>query len=227
MKLLFSVILGITVSAFGQHPPQSFHTQSSGACSPNIISNQGLVQFTCNTSIDAETSKKIVSLLNQILKKEGGATNTEAEINHKLDEILSFVRSQTPRRISDEEKVSVSACLSKYPGKVNVAAITNSPEAYRFAQDWYEIFKNAGWTIKDNMIHNFVIGGGMFTGTQIGFRGEWIDTTKQYRIDENSPEASLVGCLKDRQIAGGGSLIGHMDTPTGEVSVMVGPQPQQ
>src|ERR1039458_8491241 len=95
MKLLFSIILTFCLSAFAQQQAPSIEAQSSGECSPNILSNQGKVQFTCNTSIDAATAKRIVSLLNQILQKENSATNPSGEINHKLDEILGFVRSQT------------------------------------------------------------------------------------------------------------------------------------
>jgi len=58
-------------------------------CSPNVISNQGTVEFTCNAAIDKATAIKIVSLLNQILRKQGSPDSA----NQKLDEILDFLRS--------------------------------------------------------------------------------------------------------------------------------------
>ncbi len=87
MKVAFWAILVLTASAvYGQTPTQ---VESTGACSPNVVSNQGTVEFTCNAPIDKATADKIVSLLNQILKRKNGSDVT----NHKLDEILDFLRN--------------------------------------------------------------------------------------------------------------------------------------
>jgi hypothetical protein len=68
MKLAFLVILAFGLSAFGQRPSPTMEAQSSGQCSPNILSNQGKVQFTCNAAMNTTTANKIVSLL----KNSGG-----------------------------------------------------------------------------------------------------------------------------------------------------------
>jgi len=92
MKLSFSIILLFAMSAIAQPPSRTIEAQSSGECSPNILANQGKVEFTCNTSLDDATAKKIASLLNQLMRREGNSANTVQEINRKVDELLDFVK---------------------------------------------------------------------------------------------------------------------------------------
>ena len=110
MKLSFSIILVFAMSAFAQQQPSpTIEAQSSGECSPNILANQGKVEFTCNTPMDTVTAKKLASLLSQLLRKEGSSANTMQEINHKVDELLDFVKKQTPvpRRLLPQTKTEL------------------------------------------------------------------------------------------------------------------------
>ena len=105
------------------------------------------MQFTCNTSMDAATAKKIVSLLNQILQKEGNATNPTEEINHKLDEILGFVRSQQQRHLSVQQitaiKSSAQSLCAILP-LINITAPNGDQEAQRYAYDFVEALRGGG-----------------------------------------------------------------------------------
>jgi hypothetical protein len=105
MKILVAVFVAFATSVFAQQVPK-IEAQSSGECSPNILANQGKVEFTCNTSLDKDTAKKLASLLSQLLRKEDNSSNTVAEINRKVDELLNFVKNQmpVPRRLSSQIK---------------------------------------------------------------------------------------------------------------------------
>src|SRR5271166_3516939 len=89
----FIFVLLSTALTYGQQPSPSIQAQSSGKCSPNILSNKGRVQFVCNAAIDTATADKIVILLNRILQQQNDGGD-EAEVNRKLDEILGFLRSE-------------------------------------------------------------------------------------------------------------------------------------
>jgi hypothetical protein len=163
MKLLFSIILGFAISAFAQQQSPTIDAHSSGECSPNILSNQGKVQFTCNASIDAATAKKIVSLLNQILQKERSSTNQTEEINRKLDEILGFVRSQTDksqrlaagvqelkqqvqqRHLSEDQKAKLASLLKVDAPQEFYFLCAPDAETTYFANEILGVLESAGW----------------------------------------------------------------------------------
>jgi hypothetical protein len=89
--LIWPALLLIPTAGFCQEVPKpSVQADSSGACSPNIIANEGRVQITCNTAIDQETLKKVLSILNQVLRKQNDSSVT----NQKLDQILALLRPQ-------------------------------------------------------------------------------------------------------------------------------------
>jgi len=165
MKLLFSIILLFAMSAFAQQQSPTIEAQSSGECSPNILSNQGKVQFTCNTSMDAATAKKIVSLLNQILQKENSTTNPKEEINHKLDEILGFVRSQTQesqrlaagvqelqqqvqqRHLSEDQKTKLASLLKVVAPQEFYFVSAPDAETTYFGSEIVSVLDSAGWKV--------------------------------------------------------------------------------
>ena len=68
--------------------------------------------------------------------------------------------SLPPRRLSDAAKTALAACLKKSPGQFSIAAIANDREAYRYAQDWREVFLAAGRHAEngDTLIKLFTLG---------------------------------------------------------------------
>ena len=157
------MILLFSISAFARQQSPGIEAQSSGECSPNILSNQGKVQFTCNTSIDAATAKKIVSLLNQILQKEESTTNPVGEINHKLDEILGFVRTQTQesqrlaagvqelqqqvqqRHLSEGQKAKLASRLKVAAPQEFYFLCAPDAETTYFSNEILAVLESAGW----------------------------------------------------------------------------------
>jgi hypothetical protein len=165
MKLLFFFILGCSLSAFGQQQSPTIEAQSSGECSPNILSNQGKVQFTCKAPMDATTAKKIVSLLNQILQKESRTANPKKETNRKLDEILDFVRSQAQqsqklaagvqqlqqqvqqRHLSEDQKVKLVSLLRATTPQEFYFISAPDAEATHFSNEILTVLDSAGWKV--------------------------------------------------------------------------------
>jgi hypothetical protein len=48
--------------------------------------------------------------------------------------------SLPPRRLSDVTKNELAACLKKEPGRFSIMSIADNEEAYRYAEDWLEVF---------------------------------------------------------------------------------------
>lgn len=107
MKPRFCVILLLLASRGYGAQQAHIEAQSSGTCSPNIVSNQGKVTFTCG--VDDATAKKIVSLLNRILKNEGGS----ASIDQKLDQLIEFVQTHTSSPYDPVVLYSVDGSLKR------------------------------------------------------------------------------------------------------------------
>jgi hypothetical protein len=231
MKLSFSIILVFVMSAFAQQPSPTLDAQSSGECSPNILANQGKVEFTCNTSLDKDTAKKLASLLSQLLRKEGNSANTVEEINRKVDELLDFVKKQTPvpRRLTPSTKTELINCLKKKPGRFTIGALQGDGEAYKFAEDWREVFLSAGWEIEhtDIPIQIFMIGGGTYAGVRINVH-DASTVQGQTELVGNSPEHVFYQCVTVRKDIVDGTVLPNKDLPSGSVRVYVSyrPQPQ-
>jgi hypothetical protein len=160
---LSSMIFLFAISAYGQQQSPTIEAQSSGECSPNILSNQGKVQFTCNTSMDAATAKKIVSLLNQILQGEDSTAKPTREINDKLDEILGFVRTQTQesqqlaagvqelqqrvqqRHLSADQKSRLVSLLKVAAPQELYFLCAHDAETTYFSNEILSVLDSAGW----------------------------------------------------------------------------------
>src|SRR5690242_1289627 len=91
MKRVLFFVAFLIITAGAQNVPNN-QADTSGACSPVFQSNQGKIQFTCNTAISEATQKKILTLLNSILKNTSDANAT----NKKLDSILEYVTHLQP-----------------------------------------------------------------------------------------------------------------------------------
>ena|ERR1700733_102889 len=154
MKPALFLFLVIGMPTFAQKPTAV--ADSTGACSPNIISNQGQVQFTCNAPLDADTARKIVSLLNQILKKENSATDPSAGTNQKLDQILTFLQNQAQqvqalqqqayqRHLTDDQKAKLIQLLKADAPQEFYFISAPDPETTYFSNEILAALDSAGW----------------------------------------------------------------------------------
>jgi hypothetical protein len=135
--------------------------------------------------------------------------------------------SQPPRRLSDMTKGELAACLKKEPGRFSIMSIANSGEAYRYAEDWREVFISAGWQIedKDIPIQTFRIAGGKWHGMRVRVH-DGSPTEGQTALATDSPEGNFAQCVNGRRdIPTGGRIIRYKDRPTGSISIQVSERP--
>jgi hypothetical protein len=194
---------------------------TKGACSPANTGNDNT--FVINCGIDKAQGAELIAIMNKILTNQ----LNPIEVMAKLDEILRDIHP--PRHLSDATKSELTKCIGKKPGRFSIGSITNNGEAYRYAQDWREVFLNAGWEIehKDIPIQLFMIGGAMWSGMQISVH-DASPIQGQIAIANDTPEQNLGQCLIGRNdIPTGGKLIPYKDKPTGSVSIQISDQPQQ
>ena len=90
---------------------------------------------------EARTAKDdLARPINRTSKETGTAIlklSTETQSSFKAIGTLS----PPPRRIRPEHRPEIIRFLSTKPSKVRIEAIASDVEAYRFAQDWYEVLK--------------------------------------------------------------------------------------
>jgi hypothetical protein len=249
MKVALASLLPIVlyVSALcGQTTPAG-KASSSGACSPSHVGNNNSYVINCN-GIGAAQGKKIVELLNKVL------TNSDlAAVNAKLDELVNVasrpnqtvnapngigmiggtlvnptVNNFVPltRHIPESIKSSLISCLSVNPGTVTILAPVNDAEAAALAGEWQDIFSRANWSIADNKVGYYMMGGGpISTGTRITVNGTIDADGKNPKYDPSSPSGSVVACIIGKPSDGSSNLTLSTDVPKNHVSIMVGPRP--
>lgn len=144
----------------------------------------------------------------------GGVGNTATVNNFALPD----------RRLDDNQVSILVACLKAHPGKFEVGSIANNNEAYRYALDWYETFKAAGWKPEPEQVQIFMIGGGMWSGLHVDVHGGWDSASNRAVLEPGAPETSLQGCLNNAHV--GGVMTPYPDTPTGTVRVWVSDRPR-
>jgi hypothetical protein len=221
MKLLLSVCFLLSFSVTAQCQSATGPATTKGACSPANTGNDNT--FVIHCGIDKEQGAELIAIMNKILASQ----LNPVEVMAKLDEILRNMHA--PRRLSNLQKSELAECLRKKPGRFSIGSIANNSEAYRYAQDWREVFISAGWEIehKDIPIQIFLIGGGMWSGMQISVH-DASPIQGQMALANDSPEQNLNQCLVGRSdIPNGGRLIPYKDNPTGSVSIQISDQPQQ
>jgi len=132
-----------------------------------------------------------------------------------------------PRRLLDQTKKELSDCLRKKVGRFSIGVIQGNGEAYKYAEEWRDLFISAGWEIehKNIPIQIFMIGGGTWSGMQ--FRVHDASTVPgQMTLADDSPEQNFRQCVSGRSdISGGGNIIPYKDFPTGSVDIGVSYQP--
>jgi hypothetical protein len=136
--------------------------------------------------------------------------------------------SQPPRRLSDMTKSELAACLKREPGRFSIMSIADNEEAYRYAEDWREVFTSAGWQIdrKDIPIQTFRIVGGMWHGMRVRVHDASSTEGQTALLATGSPEENFAQCVNGRRdIPTGGRIIRYKDRPTGSVSIQVSDQP--
>jgi len=243
-KLFLFCLILFTIKAWGQ-TTTSGNAETKGACSPAIPGHNNNVRIDCK--IDSEQGKRMVEILNKILANQLDSTT----VMGKLDELIAAAKqtSQTvnapngigsiggtlinpqvnnfapiPRRIPENSKISVSACLAQHPGHISIVVLMNDTEAYTLGNDWVDIFTRAKWIIDDGGISQ-AVWSAPFNGTNILFLGSGTNATN-VTYDKQSAEGVAVNCLLGARVGGPGALIPSPKEPEGHLTIQVGSEPK-
>ena len=137
------------------------------------------------------------------------------------------VNNFTPlnRRLSDDRKTTLKSCLAAKIGTYTVSAIADNGEAYRYAQDFSDVFSGAGWKNEQTIpVAIITIGGGMWSGVRISVHGTWDDATKTMSLIDGAPETIGFNCLQAAKFAA--TAIPWADMKTGSIRIDVSERPQ-
>jgi hypothetical protein len=164
--------------------------QEAGDCSVNLTGSGNNVSLVC-TNVDPKVADQVRAILNGIKRNE----KATKDVSDKLDLILRQISKPPPRRIPAERRAEIVATLARKPAKVSIMAISGNSEAYQFAQDWYDVFKEAGWTIHANAIMTFIDAGKPKSGIFIHLHGETLPGQTSVNFPKDSPAGVLVDIL--------------------------------
>ncbi len=144
---------------------------------------------------EARTAKDdLARLINRTSKETGTAIlklSTETQSSFKAIGTLS----PAPRRIPPEHRAELIRFLSTKPSKVRIEAIASDVEAYRFAQDWYEVLKASGWTIDEDRIKTFIVSGQPLQGVNLMFHGAPLAQNEAAQAPTTEPIGYIVTAM--------------------------------
>lgn len=132
----------------------------------------------------------------------------------------------TPRRIPPEKQVECSPILRQHRGIAKILAIQNG-EAYQFAKDWYDLFKDAEWEVVDDLVGTVLVSGDPQDGIFLSFRGAPVAPNAPIEVAKDTPEAALQQCMGVLQMTPAHVRVQrYPDTPEGMINFIVLEQPQ-
>jgi hypothetical protein len=126
------------------------------------------------------------------------------------------------RRLDSAEKAALISCLTLHPGTVGIQALMGDAEAFGFANDWLEVFRDAKWKIDDGVIRSFIPVGAARAGTELHFHGSINPDGTNLQHDSQTASGAAADCLLGKPVYGGAKLIPTTDVPLDHVSILIG-----
>jgi hypothetical protein len=122
-------------------------------------------------------------------------------------------------------RAEIVAILARRPAKIAVSAMANNAEAYQFAQDWYDTFKAAVWTMINDVVTVF-IGGGTERGILIRLHGETIPSGQKVDVPRDSAAGLLAESLEKLKMSQQARAQRFLNMPKDQLSFEVSEQPE-
>ncbi|HEY3302613.1 MAG TPA: hypothetical protein VGL70_03650 [Candidatus Binatia bacterium] len=210
----------------------------------NITGTGNSASLVCR-DVDPKIAEQVRAILSGTQRNE----KTTKDISQKLDMILKEINKKSihieqrsegpnspntvninqrppPRRIPPDKRAEIVALLKRKPAKVSVSATQNNAEAYQFAQDWYDVFKAAGWTMTDNTVRVFTTFGRPQRGILLRLPGETVPAAGQFEIAKDSPAEVLAESLETLKMSPQVRAQRYPDMPEDQVSFSVNEHPE-
>jgi hypothetical protein len=120
---------------------------TKGACSPANTGNNNTFNITCQ-GISDKLGAQLIELLNRVAKNQAGAETMMAKLDGCLEGVREVREQQASRHLTDQQERLLLTALSPFKGtRVTVEATEGDEEAYRYAQEFATLFRNAGFTL--------------------------------------------------------------------------------
>jgi|ERR1035441_1457698 hypothetical protein len=246
MKLfvLFGLKLGVgTLLAFAQ--AKAPVVQNAGDCSVNITGNNNTTASLICYGVDPKLAELVRAILNGTRHNDKAIENLSKQLavmQKELDKPTLQIQqhsegpnspntvniNQRPpsRRIPPEKRSEIVEILARKPATISVSAIENNAEAFQFAQDWFDAFKSAGWTIKDDIVHVFLVVGQPERGILVTFHGETIPPGQRNVVQKDSSSGVILLSLEALKMAEMAHGQGYPTMPENEFRFEVFEQPE-
>ena len=134
---------------------------------------------------------------------------------------------EPPRRIPRDKWTPLKEVLGKWPGRVSVSAVQGNNEAHRFAQDWYDLLKESGWTMLDEKVRVFISVGPLDPGILFRMHGAQLTVPNEaFQVPTESPAGAVSTAFI---LAGFHSQVRglrFMDMAENQLTIEVAPKPR-
>jgi hypothetical protein len=168
-------------------------TQATNANTAATNANNAAVASEKETEAASAEARKANESLSSLINQRSRETNTAiVKVGADTETSIKAIAFGPPsRRIPPEKRTELIKYLSERPAKVKISALANDAEAYRFAQDWFEVLKTAKWTIDGDAIPTFIVGGQPQVGVVISIRGESVGANEVFQVPNTEPAAYI------------------------------------
>jgi hypothetical protein len=199
--------------------------QVAGDCAVNIVGNNNSASLVCG-NLDPKLAEQMKTILNSTRHNQTAIdtiskqlATIQAELEKPTLQIQQHsegpnspntvnINQRPPaRRIALERRAEIVAILARTPAKVKILAIMNNAEAFQFAQDWYDVFRDAGWTMTDKVVTVFEVVGQPDRGILVKYHGDTLGPGQRAHFGENTPADA---------VSRGFIALGVMDTVHGQ-----------
>jgi hypothetical protein len=220
-------------------------SQRAGNCAVNLAGNNNTASLVCS-GIDPKLAEQIKGILNGTLHNERAIqqlakqlTAIQVELDRPSLEIqqhseganspntVNINQRPPPRRIPPERHSEIVGILAKFPAKIRISAIANDAEAFQFAQDWFDAFKEARWTMLDDSVRVFIVGGQPERGIMLSYHGETLPPGGTGLVRKDTPAGAILDSLIALQLIDGVHGQGSMKMAEDEFTFQFFEQPDK
>jgi hypothetical protein len=138
------------------------------------------------------------------------------------------------RHLSAQQRKEISDCIGKKPGHFGIVAVANA-EAQGYAQDWLDVFNQAGNWVNDEKSKQgmdigvvMFMGGSFFAGMRIAVHdGDPSIPPSASKLLPGSVEENFYQCINLRNdLPQRGVLVAYPNTPTGYIGITIADEPR-
>jgi hypothetical protein len=166
------------------------HEANAAATSANSAATEAAKAAVAAIQQTKDAQETLSTLINKRSKE-----TTQALIRLNTTTESSVKGISRPRRIPDDKRAKLLADLSAHKGTiVSISYVNGDGEGSQFANDWYRLLSDAGWTIKSGL-DSVASGGAPPVGVLITLKGKPVAYDEAFDIPADHPAAGLTRAM--------------------------------